>query len=101
MARSQIELQGILKAIDGVVDAYIQPPTTMQFPCIKIERGLPSDTHFADDIKYLFLKRYTITIIDRNANSLIPDNVERLPYTEFDRRFETGGLHHFVFQMYF
>lgn len=102
MARSPIELQGKLKAIESSVkDAYIQPPTSLQYPCIMIERALPSDVHFADDIKYLFLKRYTITVIDRNPLSLIPDAVERLPYTEFDRQFETDGLNHFVFQMYF
>jgi hypothetical protein len=101
MAQPLTQLQGLLKAIDGVEDAYIQAPTTLKYPCIMIERGLPSDVSFADNIKYLLKKAYTVTVIDRDPMSLIPDQVEGLPNCRFDRFFRTEGLNHFVFQLFF
>jgi len=102
MARPLSELQALLKGLEGVQDAYIQPPTEgMQYPCIMIERGLPSDVEFADNVKYLFKKAYTITVMDRMPDSLIPDLVEGLQHSRYDRFFRTNGLNHFVFQMFF
>lgn len=102
MARSLSELQTLMKGLDGVEEAYIQAPTTgMKNPCIMIERGLPSRVTFADNVKYLFLKGYTITVVDRAPDSPIPDLVEELPNAEFNRFFRVNGLNHFVFQYYF
>lgn len=102
MARPLSELQALLKGLDGVNDAYIQPPTSgMEYPCIMIERGLPSDVSYADNVKFWLKKGYTITIVDRMPDSAIPDLVEALPYATFNRYFRANGLHHFVFQIFF
>lgn len=101
MARPLSELQAMLKAIEGVKDAYIQEPTTgLEYPCIMIERS-SSDVKPADNIKYFLKKSYTITVIDRAPDSEIPDHVEGLQLCRFDRFFRTDGLNHFVFQLYF
>lgn len=101
MARPLSELQALLKGLDGVKDAYVQPPTDgLQYPCIMIERST-SDVKAADNIKYLFKKGYTVTVIDRAPDSQIPDLVEGLQLSRFDRFFRTDGLNHFVFQMFF
>lgn len=102
MARPLSELQALMKGLDGVADAYIQPPTQgMEYPCIMIERDLANDTKYADNTAYRTLKRYTITVLDRAPDSPVPDLVEGLRYTEFDRSFRANNLNHFVFQMYF
>jgi len=102
MALALSELQALLKALEGVRDAYIQPPTEgMEYPCIMIERGLPSYVAMADNGSYHLKKAYTITVIDRAPDSPIPDLVEGLQYVQFDRFFRTDGLNHFVFQMFF
>ena len=102
MARSLSELHELMKAIEDVEDAYIQPPTSgMVYPCIVIERGLSSTVKFADNLKYVLYKGYTITIVDRDPTSLIPDRVEALPHCTFDRFFKANGLNHFVFQLFF
>jgi hypothetical protein len=101
MARSRTELHEILKGLNGVVDAYFQPKTTLEYPCIVYERDRRSDVKFAGNLKYLLKKGYTITVIDRDPDSLIPDQVEGLPYCEFDRFFRRDGLNHFVFQLFF
>lgn len=102
MARPLSELQALLKGLDGVKDAYIQPPTEgMEYPCIMIERGLPSSVNHADNRTHILKKAYTVTVMDRAPDSLIPDLVEGLQYARFDRSFRTNGLNHFVFQMFF
>ena len=102
MARALSELQTLLKGLDGMKDAYIQPPTEgLQYPCAMIERGGLSDIKFADNKKFRILKAYDITIMDRAPDSGIPDQVEGLPYAQFNRYFKSDGLHHFVFQLYF
>lgn len=102
MARPLSELHDLMKSLEGVKDAYIQPPTEgMQYPCIMIERGGLNDVKFADNAKFRILKRYDVTVIDRAPDSVIPDLVENIQYTEFNRFFRANGLNHFVFQLYF
>lgn len=101
MARSPSELQAILGGLDGVEAAYIQPPTTLKYPCIMIERDLPSDVEHADNVLYLLRKGYTVTVMDRSPVSLIPDQVEGLTYAQFQRSFKNDGINHFVFQLFF
>lgn len=103
MARSLSQLQEILSEIPNVKEVYIQAPTDrpLQDPCIMIERGGLSDVKFADNTKYRLLRAYDVTIIDRAPDSNIPDQVEGLPYAEFNRFFRSDGLNHFVFQLYF
>lgn len=101
MARPLSELQALLKGLDGVADAYIQPPTEgMVYPCIMIERS-SSDVEHADNRVFFLKKAYTVTVMDRSPDSSIPDLVEGLQYARFDRFFVSDGLNHFVFQLFF
>lgn len=100
MARSQQELQELLSSIEGVQKAYFQQPSEITTPCIIYERST-SDVSFADNIKYRFLKGYTVIVVDRAPDSLIPDQVEELPHTRFERFYRANGLNHYVFQLFF
>lgn len=100
MARSREQLQTLLSDLEGVVAAYFQAPTTMEYPCIKYERSNSRAFH-ADNLLYLLYKRYTVTVIDRDPDSLIPDQVEALPHSRFDRKYVVDGLNHFVFDLFF
>lgn len=102
MARSQAELQAILAALDGVEMAAFQPPPNQAivYPAVIYERD-DSFTTKADNILWFLKKRYTVTVIDRKPDSLIPDQVENLPYASFDRFFIANGLNHFVYQLFF
>lgn len=101
MALPQSELQALLKGLDGVQDAYIQAPSKgLQYPCIMIESDRSQKT-FADNGNYFIKRGYTITVIDRDPKSKIPDLVENLRYTSFQRFFRREGLNHTVFQMYY
>lgn len=102
MARPQSELDAILNAIPGVTKAYFQAPTSgLSAPYIIYEPGVRNDVSFADNVKYLLKKGYSVVVVDRNPDSLIPDHVENLPHTEFVRYYRANGLHHFAFQLFF
>jgi hypothetical protein len=81
---------------------YYQPPENfkMVYPCIVYERT-GYDTIFANDKPYANTKQYTITVIDKNADSLISDKVAQLPRCGFDRHFTFDRLHHDVFKIYY
>lgn len=100
MARSQSQFQTMLEGLVDGLPVYFQPPTVMEDPCIKYERD-NSRVLRADNLLYLFMKRYAVTVIDRDPDSAIPDLVEHLDYSSFDRHFKANGLNHWVFNLYF
>lgn len=100
MSKNIEDLQAILKSIPNVKDCYIQKETGMEYPCIRLERD-DSRVFRANNRLHWTKKRYTVTVIDRDPGSEIPDHVEELPYTAFDRFYKAEGLNHFVFNTFF
>lgn len=99
---SRIDLQTLLEATLGSSNVYFQPPPgfMIQYPCILYER---SDIHtrHADNNPYSLEKEYTITVIDADPDSTIPDAVAMLPRANFDRGFKKDQLNHDVFSIIF
>jgi hypothetical protein len=100
MPSSRTELQAILKGITENV--YFQPPNSVsiQYPCIRYERS-GSELEHADNRLYRHTKRYQVTVIDRNPDSPLPDQVIALPMCSFDRYFASDDLNHYVFTLFF
>lgn len=100
MGRPRLELQTILKGI--APNVYFQPPNglKMTYPCIVYARD-NTHTQHADNVLYKDTKRYAVTVIDRDPDSLIPDKVLRLPMCAHDRFFTSDDLNHDVFTLYF
>jgi hypothetical protein len=98
----RLELQAILLELLGSNSVYFQPPETvqMEYPCIVYRRDLIR-TNFADDIPYRILKRYQVTVIDRDPDSDIPDKVGQLPMCSFNRFFTADELNHDIFNLFF
>lgn len=96
----RLELQELLELFTPHV--YFQPPTNaeMQFPCIVYNRD-GAWPEYADNTTYKNIKRYQVTVIDRNPDSEIPDKVEELPRARFDRWFAADQLNHYVFNLFF
>ena len=100
MASSRTSLQVLLEGITEHV--YFQPPNSlqMQYPCIRYERSA-SELKHADNRLYTHTKRYQVTVIDRNPDSQLPDQVIELPLCSFDRYFAADDLNHYVFTLFF
>lgn len=98
----RLELQDILEEIQGSTNVYFQPPTNfkMSYPCIVYNRDQSRIQH-ADNRPYNIVKRYSVTVIDANPDSLTPDKVEQLPLCEFRTRFAADNLYHTIFNLYF
>lgn len=96
----RLELQTLFESFTEHV--YFQPPTNvkLQYPCIMYERD-SAKSEFADNVKYQYTKRYTVTVIDRNPDSALPDKVAALPWCTTNRFYTVDGLNHDVFQLFF
>lgn len=97
-------LSTLLNSVPGIKKCYFEPPTNMQlkYPCIIYKlRGNEAD--FADNIRYMKRKIYTVTIITEDPDSEIPDILEEMfPYCSMDSPpFVVDGLHHYTYTLYF
>lgn len=94
------QLHDILQTITDNV--YFQPPENVKlvYPCIIYNRDF-IETKFADNEPFSLTKRYMVTVIDRDPDSDIPNQVARLPMSTFNRWFAADGLNHDVYQVFF
>lgn len=95
-------LHQMLVDILGSNNVYFQPPESfkLKYPCI-IYRLAYIDNVYADNIPYLHKRRYSITVIDRDPESIIRDKITDLKTCSFERSFTSDDLYHTVFNMTF
>lgn len=107
--QSRLELDAILRRIlresagqrAGEENCYFDPPENfkIKYPCIIYEKSNNRKV-YADNNPYGYTRRYSVTIIDTDPDSEIPDHVEWLPMSTHDRDFVTDNLHHYIFSIY-
>lgn len=99
---SRDELHEIFVNILGSRNVYFQPPESkkIMYPCIIYKRTKPS-VKFANNISYINKKCYSVTVVDANPDSKIPDAIEALTYCSFDRHFTSNNLNHYIYNLYF
>lgn len=97
----RLDLQMLLERLLTTTNVYFQPPETvkMKYPCIVYTLS-SADTRFADNNPYTIKKRYTVTVIDYNPDSKIPDKVSSLPMCLFERFYTQNNLNHWVYNIY-
>lgn len=98
----RLELQALLVELLGSTNVYFQPPESinMKYPCIVYNRDNVI-MQFADNKPYKNKKRYHITVIDQDPDSLIPDKVAALSMCTFDRFFTKDNLNHDIYRLFF
>lgn len=98
MARSRLQLHELFLLMTPYV--YFQPPSQMEFPCIKYE--LDDDSvQYADNSPYLQFDGYQVTIIDPDPDSMLRDIIATLPMCRFSRHYAVNDLNHFVYDLFF
>lgn len=102
MARPRLELDNQLRSILGSANVYFQPPENkqMKYPCIVYNVDSVFDL-FADNQKYLYDKGYMVTYIDWDPDSPVLEALLKMPMCSFVRHYESDGLNHDVFLIYF
>jgi hypothetical protein len=98
----RVDLQNLLEFLAGHRRVYFQSPGAerMAYPAIVYTRD-GRVNQFADNAPYATKKRYQVTIIDPIADSELVDKIAALPLCTFVRYFETEGLHHDIYSLYF
>ena len=98
----RVDLHKKLCDILGTTNVYFQPPETIKikYPCIIYERS-SNNVKFADDNPYTTRRRYTLTVIDKDPDSELPDKISMLPLCTSDRMFTSDNLNHYVFNIYY
>jgi hypothetical protein len=96
------QLEAKLKEILGSDAVYFQPPEDFQlsYPCIIYKRSNIRSSH-ADNQPYKLENQYSITVIDPDSGSTIPDKVAQLPRCVFERNFGSDYLYHNIFNIMF
>lgn len=86
----------------GSRQVYFQPPESvkMKYPAIVYSRNRIDNEH-ADDGVYIQSPSYSVTVIDKNPDSEIVDNISLLPRCRFDRHYISDNLNHDVFTIYY
>lgn len=99
---TRLALHTLLKTILGSNNVYFQAPANVElkYPCIMYKRERISVKH-ADNTPYFHKKKYSITVIDSDPDSSIPDQIALLPMCSSDRNFRANNLNHDVFTLYF
>ena len=108
--RTRLELDAALSDILvklGIRDAeesghlYFQPTESvyMLYPSIVYELKNIRIRH-ADNKPYKHNKLYTITAIDKDPDSRLPDEIALLQGVSFDRFFTSDNLNHWVFKIH-
>ena len=98
----RVDLHKKLCDILGTTNVYFQPPETIKikYPCVIYERS-SNNVKFADDNPYTTRRRYTLTVIDKDPDSELPDKISMLPLCTSDRMFTSDNLNHYVFDIYY
>ena len=96
----RVDLQRLLETICDNV--YYQAPgnININYPAIIYTRRNINIKH-ASNKGYVLNKSYTVTVIDRNPDSVIVDKVSLLPGCCHDRHYVSDGLNHDVFTIYY
>lgn len=97
----RLQLHEALKDLLGSDNVYFQPPQKLQlkYPCIVYELAVIA-TKPADNKPYSLDRRYTMTYIDSDPDSSVPEELAQLPKCKHTRHFSTSNLHHYVFDIY-
>lgn len=98
-----LDLQMELEELMEGNEVKFQPPPSyrLHYPCIvfNLSSGV---TRFAGNMPYTFTRRYSVTLMDRNPDSIYIEKLAMaFPMITMDRCFSTDGIHHYVYTLYY
>ena len=99
----RLQLQDELEQLLGSEEVNFQPPETikLKYPCINYSKNA-GDTLHADDRKYRRLQGYSITVISRDPdNTLAEDVLNHFRYCRYVRRFVYDNLYHDILELFY
>ena len=98
---NRLDLHDLLLSIAGP-NVYFQAPSNinMKYPAIRYSVNKIGNT-YANNIVYNQNLSYSITVISRDVEDSIVDEISKLPTCSFDRQYISDNLYHTVFNIYY
>lgn len=97
--KTRLTLHEALVDFLGSSNVYYQPPesTKIKYPCVLYEKSRINQM-YANNHTYIKNKQYTITIVYRDADSTLPDDIlNAFEFISYDRSYKADNLYHEVF----
>lgn len=93
--KSRADLQVLLETVLGSKNVYYRGPESikMKYPAIVYDM-VTVDPRFANNTNYLVNTRYTLTLIEKEADSKYLDKLLELPYCKHTSHYQSNGLEH-------
>ena len=109
--KTEIELQreyvdDVIRSVEGIENVYFQPPAsiTLKYPCILYEFS-GQDIHYADNKRMFNWTDYSLTLVDKNPESILHKKIldlgdaENSCHIKFDRFFIADNLNHWSYSL--
>lgn len=99
--KSRLELHAEL--VKFYPNAYYQPPSNIQmkYPCIVYNKSGKMKT-FASDSIYRNMQEYSLTLIERDPDSTVADEIEKhFDYCSIVNYFTSDNLNHTNLSLYY
>lgn len=99
---SRTDLHTLLVSLLGSTNVYFQPPESIQlsYPCIIYRRSKIQSDH-ANNKPYTHRNQYTVTVMDPDPDSTIPDAISDLETAYHDRFYTFNNLNHNIFTIFY
>lgn len=80
---------------------YFQPPENLkiQYPAVVFHLS-KIEIDRASDVPYKGAKEYSVTLITKDPEPDVIDEILKIPYSSLDTTYISDGMNHFVFTFY-
>lgn len=80
---------------------YFQPPENLkiEYPAVVFHLSKIEIDH-GSDVPYKGAKEYSVTLITKDPEPNVIDEILKIPYSSLDTSYISDGMNHFVFTVY-
>ena len=98
----RLKFQTLLEELLGSRNVHFQPNEniSMTYPAIVYNLDYMESLH-GNNKPYNIQDRYSVTYIDRKPTGDMRMKLASLPKSAFDRAFQSNGLNHIIFNIYY
>lgn len=99
--RTYKDLLNMLRQAVQHDQVYFQPPENLKigYPAIVFHLSKIEIDH-ASDVPYKGAKEYSVTLITKDPEPDVIDEILKIPYSSLDTTYISDGMNHFVFTVY-
>lgn len=99
--RTYRDLLHMLQQAVGHIRVYFQPPENLkiEYPAVVFHLSKIEIDH-ASDMPYKGAKEYSVTLITKDPEPDVIDEILKIPYSSLDTTYISDGMNHFVFTVY-